>query len=155
MDALSTDKLRRRCDRASLPFASTQDLTEHSELIGQARALDTICLSRKIPHRDFNLFVVGPNGTDQHTAVLKLAGNEAAKRALPTDWVYVNNFETAHKPKALCLPPGTAIKPKRTMQKIVDDLGSDIPALFESEEYQIQRRAFDRHHLNPARMCRL
>ncbi|MDU8925760.1 AAA family ATPase [Alisedimentitalea sp. MJ-SS2] len=143
MDALSTDKLRRRCDPASLPFASTTDLAERHELIGQARALDAISLSSQMPHRDFNVFVVGPNGTGRHTAALKLLGNEASKRTLPADWVYVNNFEAAHKPKALCLPPGTALKLKRTMQKIVDDLGSDIPALFESEEYQTQRRAFD------------
>jgi lon-related putative ATP-dependent protease len=143
MDVLSTDKLRRRCDPASLPFASTKELSERNELIGQARALDAIKLSSQISHRDFNVFVLGPNGTGRHTAVLKLLGNEATKRTLPADWVYVNNFEAAHKPKALCLPPGTALKLKRTMQKTVDDLGSDIPALFESEEYQIQRRAFD------------
>nr|WP_083101380.1 ATP-binding protein [Pseudophaeobacter leonis] len=143
MDALPTDKLRQRCDPASLPFASTKDLAEHSELIGQARALDAICLSSKITHRDFNLFVLGPTGTGRHTAVLKLLSDQAATRELPPDWAYVNNFEAAHKPKALRLPPGTALTVKHTMQNLIDDLGSDIPALFESEEYQTQRRAIE------------
>ncbi len=143
MHALPSDKLRRRCDPASLPFKSTKDFKEQSELIGQARALDAIRLSSQIPQRDFNLFVAGPNGTGRHTAVLKLLSSEAAKRDVPSDWVYVNNFESAHKPHALCLPPGTALALKRTMQNLIDDLGNDIPAMFESEEYQTQRRAFD------------
>ncbi len=143
MDGLPPEKLRQRCDPALLPFESTKDFAEPTELIGQARALDAIRLSSQIPHRDFNLFVLGPSGTGKHTAVLKLLADQAATRVLPPDWVYVNNFEAAHKPKALRLPPGTALTLRRTMQNLVDDLANDIPALFESEEYQTQRRAIE------------
>ncbi len=143
MNGLSADKLRQRCNPASLPFASTKDLTEQAGLIGQARALDAICLSSEIRHRDFNLFVLGLTGTGRHTAVNTLLSETAATRKLPPDWVYVNNFEDAHKPKALCLPPGTATALRHTMQNLVDDLANDIPALFESEEYQTQRRAIE------------
>lgn len=143
MEALPTDKLRQRCDPSTLPFKSTRELTEQSELVGQGRALDAIRLSAQISHRDFNLFVLGPDGTGRHTAIMKLLRDEAENRETPQDWVYVNNFEAAHKPKALCLPPGTALRLKRTMQHLIDDLGNEIPALFDSEEYQVQYRAFE------------
>ncbi|SEQ14737.1 Lon protease family protein [Thalassovita taeanensis] len=143
MNGLPTEKLRQRCDPAALPFVSTKDLVEQTELIGQDRAMDAIRLSSQISHRDFNLFVLGPTGTGRRTAVLKLLSEQAATRELPSDWVYVNNFEAAHKPEAMRLPPGTALTLKRTMQNLIDDLANDIPALFESEEYQTQRRAIE------------
>ncbi len=143
MKPLLGDKLRRRCDPAKLPFQSTEDLAEFSDLIGQERALDAIRLSSQISHRDFNLFVLGPTGTGRHSAVKKLLTEQATKRPLPSDWVYVNNFEAAHKPKALQLPAGTAAVLKREIQNLIDDLANEIPALFESEEYQTERRAIE------------
>ena len=41
------------------------------------------------------------------------------------------------------LPPGLAASLKSAMQQLVDDLAAEIPALFESEDYQSQRRAID------------
>jgi lon-related putative ATP-dependent protease len=94
-------------------------------------------------HRDFNLFVLGPTGTGRHTAVQKILSEDAAKRPVPCDWAYVNNFEEAHKPKALQLPSGTAKTLQTAMQNLIDDLANDIPSLFESEDYQSQRRAIE------------
>ncbi len=143
MTGLPAAKLRRQCDPAKLPFRSTDELADYGDLIGQDRALDAIRLSAQIPHRDFNLFVLGPSGTGRHSAVKKLLSEEAAKRPVPSDWAYVNNFEAAHKPKALRLPPGTAATLKTEMENLVDDLANEIPALFESEEYQTQRRSIE------------
>ncbi|MDU8913899.1 ATP-binding protein [Aestuariicoccus sp. MJ-SS9] len=143
MDGLPPDQLRRRCDPAKLPFTSTRDLGDETGLIGQSRALEAIRLSSEMPHRDFNLFVLGPTGTGRHTAVRDLLAERAASRDLPPDWVYVNNFEVPHKPRAIRLPAGTAQLLRATMQNLVDDLANDIPALFESEEYQTQRRAIE------------
>lgn len=143
MKELSAGMLRQRCDPQVLGFRTTEDATAFSGLIGQDRALDAICLSSGMSHRDFNLFVVGPTGTGRHSAVSKVLKDDAATRPLPSDWVYVNNFEEAHKPRALQLPPGTAKMLQRAMQNLVDDLANDIPNLFDSEEYQTQRRAIE------------
>ena len=104
MKVLPADKLRQSCDPALLGFETTQESTGLVELIGQDRAMDAICLSSGMTHRDFNLFVLGPTGTGRHTAVQKILSEDAAKRPVPCDWAYVNNFEEAHKPKALQLP---------------------------------------------------
>ncbi len=143
MKVLPADKLRQSCDPALLGFETTQESTGLVELIGQDRAMDAICLSSGMTHRDFNLFVLGPTGTGRHTAVQKILSEDAAKRPVPCDWAYVNNFEEAHKPKALQLPFGTAKTLQTAMQNLIDDLANDIPSLFESEDYQSQRRAIE------------
>lgn len=140
---LKAEDLRRSCDPAAFDFKTTDDLPDDTALIGQERAIDAIRLSARISHRDFNLFVLGPPGTGRRAAVEKLLGEQAAQRPVPPDWVYVNNFETPHRPHALQLPPGTAQRLKQAMEALIDDLAVDIPAMFESEEYQTQRRAIE------------
>ncbi|MYM55972.1 Lon protease family protein [Thalassovita mangrovi] len=143
MKDLPSAKLRNRCDPETLPFRTTAEIEDFRDLIGQDRALDAIRLSSELPHRDFNLFVLGPSGTGRHDAVDKLLREQALKRPVPSDWVYVNNFAAAHKPVAMRLPAGTATTLRKAMQDLVDDLASDIPALFESDDYQTQRRAIE------------
>lgn len=140
---LSARQLRAECDPKTLGFKTTASLKPAQGFIGQDRAIDAIQLSARIAHKDFNLYVLGRDGTGRHTAVAKLLSDAASTRPVPCDWVYVNNFETPHKPNAMKMAPGTAATLKRAMQQVVNDLANEIPALFESEEYQTQRRAIE------------
>lgn len=140
---LPARKLRAECDHTSLGFDTTASLKPAPGFIGQDRAIEAIKLSAGIMHRGFNLYVLGRDGTGRHTAVEQLLTDAAAKRPVPCDWVYVNNFEAPHKPNAMKLTPGTAARLKLAMQQLVDDLANEIPALFDSEEYQTQRRAIE------------
>jgi lon-related putative ATP-dependent protease len=140
---LKAEELRRSCDPAAFDFRTTDDLPDAPSLLGQERAIDAIRLSARIAHRGFNLFVIGPPGTGRRAAVENLLTEQAAERPVPPDWVYVNNFEAPHRPRALQLPPGTAQRLKLAMEALIDDLAVDIPAIFESEEYQTQRRAIE------------
>lgn len=140
---LSFKRLRAECDPETLGFDTTASLKPARGLAGQDRAIDAIKLSANIDHKDFNLYVLGREGTGRHTAVARLLAEASATRPLPSDWVYVNNFDAPHKPHAMQLAPGTAAALKLAMQHLVDDLANDIPALFESEDYQTQRRAIE------------
>lgn len=111
--------------------------------MGQTRAFEAIKFSAKTPHPDFNLFVLGRPGYGRHKAVLSILKDEALAHPAPSDWVYVNNFETPHKPIAIQLPAGMAGRFKKAMQDLVNDLANDIPALFEAEAYQNKRRAIE------------
>jgi len=142
-DGLSSKKLRATTAPKSLGFKTTAELQTEPRLIGQDRAIDAIRLSAGISHKDFNLYVLGPQGMGRHSAVLKLLGEQAIHRPVPSDWVYVNNFEVAHKPNAIELAAGSAARLKTAMQDLVDDLANEIPALFESDEYQTQRRTIE------------
>ncbi|WP_137700649.1 Lon protease family protein [Marimonas lutisalis] len=135
--------LRRVVSADTLPFKHTGELESYDALIGQDRAMDALRLASGIGHHDFNLFVLGDPGMGRHWAVRRLLDEQAATRDGPDDWVYVNNFDTPEKPRCLRLPPGTALRLKHAMQDVVDDLATDIPAFFESDEYQSQRRAIE------------
>lgn len=136
-------RLRVECDPKTFGFKTTASLKPAPGLIGQTRAIDAIKLSAEIGHKEFNLYVLGREGTGRHNAVAQLLSKAAASRPSPYDWVYVNNFDAPHKPDAMQLPPGMASALKSAMQLLVDDLAIEIPALFESEEYQTQRRAIE------------
>jgi lon-related putative ATP-dependent protease len=141
--ALAPVALRNACDPALVGFDTTSDLKTGTTLLGQDRAIEAINLSAEIGHKDFNLFVLGPEGSGRHHAVMTLLGEAAKKRPVPRDWVYVNNFDAPHKPHAIEMPAGSAPRLKAAMQDLVDDLAHEIPAMFESEEYQAQARAIN------------
>ncbi|MGB3243755.1 MAG: ATP-binding protein [Sulfitobacter sp.] len=136
-------RLRVQCDPKTLGFDTTASLKTARGFTGQDRAIDAIKLSANIDHKDFNLYVLGREGTGRHTAVAQLLAEAAVTRPVPCDWVYVNNFDAPHRPHAMKLVSGTAAALKLAMQHLVDDLANEIPALFESEEYQTQRRAIE------------
>lgn len=142
-EGLGPKDLRHETDAAALGFATTAYLADITGLIGQSRAVDAIRLAASIPSRDFNLFVLGPAGTGRHRAVDALLMAAAAKRPVPCDWAYVNNFDAPHKPQALKLPAGSADRLKSAMQELVDDLTIEISAVFESDDYQTRRRAIE------------
>jgi len=140
---LDPKTLRRCCGPGVLKFRSTEELEPLDGLVGQERALDAIRLAVEVDHHDFNLFVLGPGGMGRHTAVRALLEKRAGAMPTPDDWVYVNNFDAPDRPKALRLPPGTAQRLRVAMEGLVDELAAEVPALFESDEYQTQRRALD------------
>ena len=140
---LAPEKLRPECDPKDLGFETTKSLSPRQTFVGQDRAVDAIKLSATIAQKDFNLYVLGTVGTGRHTAVTRLLSEAASDRPTPCDWAYVNNFEAPHKPNAMKLPSGMASVFRSAMQDLVDDLANEIPALFESEEYQTQRRAIE------------
>ncbi len=143
---LPPQALRPTCDPATLGFGSTRELDGDDQLIGQDRAMDAIRLAAGIRHADFNLFVQGNSGMGRRRAVMELLREQAEQRPAPCDWVYVNNFEAPHKPRALKLAPGRALELKSAMEELVDDLAIEIPAMFESEDYQAQRRALEQEY---------
>jgi lon-related putative ATP-dependent protease len=131
------------CDPTLLDFEDTSTLDPLPGLIGQDRALGAIKLAASIAHADYNLFVLGPSGAGRHSAVQTLLEVEATGRPVPCDWVYVNDFANPDRPRAIVMPPGSARPFQKAMEALVDDLATDIPALFESEQYQTRRSAFE------------
>jgi predicted ATP-dependent protease len=138
-----SEKLRIRCDPKQFSFATTDELKDLDELIGQDRALGAIRFGTAIAKPGFNLYLLGAAGTGRHTAIRQHLERKAARERKPDDWVYVNNFEQSHKPNALKLPTGTAIRFGNEMAELIDDLKAALPALFESEDYRSRRRAID------------
>ena len=143
LQPLPADRLYRPSDLSALKFATTADLTPVDGLVGQARALEAIQFGTRVDKAGFNLFVIGPNGARMQDAVKALLAEEARKGPSPSDWVYVNNFADAERPVAIELPTGRARKFNDAMRKLIDDLNTALPAVFQSEDYQTRHGAID------------
>ncbi len=141
--SVPSKRLRRHTDPSSLGFKSTAELEPVTGLIGQERALAALRFGANIAQPSFHLFVLGPPGAGKTTAVRGFLEEKAAREDPPAEWIYVNNFDAPHKPRAISLPRGRAGKLSQTMIDAIDELRSAIPAMFESEDYQSRRRAID------------
>ncbi len=133
---LPAERLYGRCDLAQLKFKTTLELPDLPGILGQERAVEAADFGLAIAREGYNLFVMGPTGTGKRSLVTRLLDKAAAGRPTPADWVYVHNFEQPHKPRALQLPAGRGKAFKADMQRLIEDLLTAIPALFESEEYR-------------------
>ena len=140
---LGVDQLYLTCDPDQLGFDSTDEVQDPDEVIGQPRAVEAINFGTRMTGDGYNMFALGSPGTGKFTAVNKILGQEASSRPVPSDWCYVNNFDSPHKPRALELPPGRASRLRRDMDQLTDDLGTAIPAAFESENYQARAQEFE------------
>ena len=140
---LRADQLYRPTDISRFAFSTTSELQPIDGLVGQARALDAIRFGTHVDKSGFNLFVIGPNGARMQDAVKALLADEARGKPSSSDWVYVNNFAAADRPVAIELPAGRARKFHDAMHKLIDDLTSALPAVFQSEDYQTRRGAID------------
>jgi lon-related putative ATP-dependent protease len=142
-EPLDAAELRRCVDPAGLGFKATSELQPISGLIGQDRALKAIQFGAEMKAHDFNMFVLGPAASGKTTAVKAYLGPKALTAAKPSDWVYVNNFESFNQPKALRLPCGRARSLAKALVGAIDELRATVPALFEGDEHQARRRAIE------------
>lgn len=140
---LNVNQLYHPADLSKLTFMTTAELEPTDGLFGQKRAVEAINFGSRVEKDGFNLFVIGPNGARMQEAVKELLTVEARTKPSPADWIYVNNFTDPEKPVALELPAGRAPVFQDRMRKLIDDLKSAIPAVFQSEDYQQRRSAID------------
>jgi lon-related putative ATP-dependent protease len=106
--------------------------------------VESIAFGIEMDAAGFNIYALGASGTGRATTIRTLLERAAAQRPVPADWIYVNNFLDASRPRAIALPPGMAVPFAREMQELVADLLREMPRVFESEEYDKQREAIVR-----------
>ncbi len=133
---LTAEKLRFTCDENVFDFDTTETVPPLEVMIGQERAVKAVEFGLFTKNPGYNIFISGLVGTGKityaETAVKKVAGNQE----VPNDWCYVNNLETPGQPIALALPAGMGYSFKQDMQELVENLKTDIPKVFSSEDYE-------------------
>ncbi|MCL5779056.1 AAA family ATPase [Limibaculum sp. FT325] len=112
-------------------------------LPGQERAARALDFATRVRQKGFNAFVHGPEGSGRRTSAVQVAERAARARPAPDDWIYVHNFETDWKPRALSLPAGRAIPFRDAVAGLVEQLRTAIPALFKTDAYRERRRQID------------
>jgi lon-related putative ATP-dependent protease len=138
---LSPADVYRACDASIFAFATTDDVADLTETIGQTRAVSSVAFGMGIHSDGYNIYAAGPTGTGKATTVNDFLSREAVSRPAPDDWVYVHNFTQPYRPNAIRMPAGKAQEFRKEMEKLVEDLQAAITQAFESEEYDKQKRA--------------
>jgi predicted ATP-dependent protease len=143
LQPLPTDRLYRRADLSALDFTTTVELSPLAGLHEQPRAQEAIDFGAGITARGFNVFAIGSTGARIQESVRMLLDDAARSRPEPSDWVYVNNFDTPHRPVALALPPRRGPEFEKAIHSLIEDLKVSLPTIFESEDYQKRRGAIE------------
>ncbi|MGF1507257.1 MAG: AAA family ATPase [Anaerolineae bacterium] len=142
-EPLSADQLCMQCNPDIFPFDTTSDLDDDYEVIGQERAVQAVRFSVGMPHRGYNVFVMGSSGIGRRNLVERFFNEAAAERAVPQDLCYVNNFDASHQPHLIELPPGKGSELRADMEELVEQLQAALSGVFESEEYQARRQEIE------------
>ncbi len=140
---LDASQLYKQCDPVHLAFATTAELEELPDIVGQGRAVEALRFGVSLRRDGYHVFVLGPAGAGRYSLVARELKARAAAEAPPYDWCYVNNFEAPHKPQVFRLPTGRGEKFQKDMREFVEELRSAIPAAFESEEYHSRLEAMN------------
>jgi hypothetical protein len=69
---LPPEKLRWRCDPASIPFATTAEAEPVKELLGQERAFRALKMGVELNAPGFNIFVCGLAGTSRGGTITQI-----------------------------------------------------------------------------------
>jgi lon-related putative ATP-dependent protease len=136
---LKPSHLRWQCDPKMLRFRHLKEVSSCEWIIGQPRALDAIKLGLNVKYPGYNIFITGPVGTGRTTAITKLLDDLKVKGSLK-DLLYVNNFKNPDMPKLIELPGGQGSKFKDAVSKLIRGLKTNIPDVFDSEEYQKRKQ---------------
>jgi len=142
-EKLEPAALCRRCDATAFDFSTTAEVEDLPGFIGQARAVEAVNFGIGIQRNGYNLFALGPSGTGKQAFVSRHVEARAATETVPPDWCYVNNFADNRKPRALELPPGKAAELSSDMEALIEELGSTIPGVFESDEYRTRSETIE------------
>ncbi len=136
---LNAGQLYHSCDPAQLGCETSAEAEQLDTIIGQQRAVRALRFGLDIKDKGFNIYVAGLPGTGRTTAIERYLTEFAARRPVPDDWIYVNNFHDTLVPNAIRLPPGRAPEFQRDLQHLVDGAISDLRAAFVSDEYTRHR----------------
>ena len=142
---LPPEKLRWRCDPATIPFETTADAELVTDLVGQERAFRALKMGVELSAPGYNIFVCGLAGTSRGGTITHVIGQIHPAAKLSLDRCYVNNFKSPDRPRLLTLPRGQANNFKKDMQSGIEFLRRRIPQVFEGEPFQRQKgRIVDR-----------
>lgn len=135
------EKLRWKCEEDLFDFATTAEIPELDDAIGQERALKSIDFGLGMQMNGFNLFLAGEAGTGRSSTIKNLLKKRAKTEPPPHDWCYVNNFKTPDKPLSLALPAGKGSELAEDMKELLDAVRSVIPKALDSKEYETNKSA--------------
>jgi predicted ATP-dependent protease len=108
------------------------------DLSSHARANEAINFGLKMRNKGFHVFVVGEDRSGRMTATLAFLKQYIQNLPPPSDWVYLNNFVSPHRPKPYRLPNGKGCQLKQSMIDLIGSLHSVLAKTFSHPHYTSQ-----------------
>lgn len=136
---LNHTQLKNTCSPSDFSFKTTAELTSLDGIVGQDRALRAFDFGLEVKMKGYNIYMSGPSGTGKTTYARRSTEKKAATEPVPSDWCYVYNFQNPKNPIGLSFPPGTGIKFREDMGKVVSLLKKELQKVFHSEDYEKQK----------------
>lgn len=140
-DALPAARLRATLRPEALPYADSRDIPAKRVPPPQPRALAALELALEIPGHEHHVYLAGDPGLGRTYFLRQYLEPLARTRPAPPDVVYLCNFQDEDRPRHLPLPPGRGRELKTELDKAVDALRDEIPALLEQEAFLERRGA--------------
>ena len=140
VNELSPEQCRRACPELPFDCRTTKDLIPSNKIIGQDRAVKALQFGLRIRKKGFNIYIAGMPGTGRRSAAVDFVKDLAKDMPVPSDWVYVYNFQEASKPNALSLPAGKGKEFKDDVERLVSGVPTALRNAFESDEYTKKRQ---------------
>ncbi|MBM3632419.1 MAG: hypothetical protein FJX03_01755 [Alphaproteobacteria bacterium] len=108
------------------------------DLSSHARANEAMAFGLKMRNKGFHVFVVGEDRSGRMTATLAFLKQYIQKLPPPSDWVYLNNFASPHRPKPFRLPNGKGCQLKQALSDLIVSFHSVLGKTFSHPHYTSQ-----------------
>jgi len=142
---LTPAELRLTIDPDTLGFADTSELLDFAlPWIGQERAEKAARFGLGMDHQDYNLFVLGEVGSGRSSLLQQAMQAVAANKAVPPDLVYLHNFDTPERPRALRLPAGQGRLLRQFMAQMMKSLQTEIPRRLDGEDFKAESERIEK-----------
>ena len=123
---------------AGLPrfsFAASSP-AEVFDLDSHRRAREALDFGLSVAGIGFNIFVIGDDRSARMTATLAYIAEAVKARPVPSDWIYLNNFQHPASPTPHRLPPGMGRRFRDRVASLLPRLREALAASFTSEGFQ-------------------
>ena len=123
-----------------LDFETTENLEPLEQIIGQDRAIESFEVGLGIKQDGYNIIVTGLTGSGKMATITRSVEDKLKNTPVPSDWVYVNNFQKPDEPIAIPLEPGKARQFKKDMKNLLDRLLENLAKAFRQEEFSSEKQ---------------
>jgi ATP-dependent Lon protease len=122
-----------------LGFRDTTELQPLEELVAHPRALEALDLGVGIAHRNYHVYAAGLEGTGRLSLLRDALKDRVDGVRVPSDWIYVNNFDEVDRPLAIELPAGRGVEFRDAVKDLVQKLVEAIPRAFREEDFSREK----------------
>ena len=138
------ERLRRRCDPATLGFATTAEVEAVRGIVGQDLAVESLRFGLETDAPGHNVFVRGLTGTGRMSLIQQLLEEILPFCPLAPDHCYVRNFAEPEQPRVVTLPRGQGREFGKAIDDLIDFVKTDLAQILEAESVRARIAAIEK-----------